>query len=215
MSTLLAASALSPLFLSRVDFGVSDWTRVGNIGQAYGAASSVLSALALAGVSLSVVMQARQNHVARVEAEKTLRVMMTKLAMSDDDLSQMWWSGVSSDSDAERKQMLYADLMLLQWQTAWQIGELPDDSLRAHAEEMFSAQPVVQKFWSQVRLHRIHVRHGAADDRFSRIIDEAYTVARRPDQQPGFLFRDVYGAPGKDQTTEDTVDQQDGPASAP
>lgn len=200
-TVLLVTSVLSPVLLSRVDFGVTDWARVGNIGQAYGAASSALSALALAGVSVSVFMQARQNHIARVQAVKQLRVMLTRLALSDADLGEMWWSGVSSESDTERKQMLLADLMLLHWQTAWQISEMSDDSVRAHAGELFRAQVAAGRFWSQVRLHRTNVPHSEADNRFSRLIDDAYravstpaTGADRSGAGERFLFRDAYDA---------------------
>jgi hypothetical protein len=171
---ILAAAAVSPWLLASVDFGISDWARVGNIGQAYGAASSILSALALAGVSVSVALQARQNHAARVQADKQMRVMLTKLAMADPDLSAVWWDGVRSDSDVDRKRMLFADLMLLQWQMAWEVGELPEASLQEHAAEKFRNVEAVRRFWSQVRLHRTNMRHSSSDDRFSKIIDQSF-----------------------------------------
>lgn len=137
----------------------------------------MLSALALAGVSVSVALQARQNHAARVQADKQMRVMLTKSAMADPDLSTVWWDGVRSESDVDRKRMLFADLMLLQWQMAWEVGELPEASLREHAEEKFRDVEVVRRFWSQVRLHRINMRHSSSDDRFSKIIDQSFIAA--------------------------------------
>jgi Family of unknown function (DUF6082) len=171
---LLGLSAFSPLLLAHVDFGDADWSRAADIGQAYGAASSILSALALAGVSWTIVMQLRQNQIARVQAEEQLRVMMTRLAMSDSDLCEVWWMGGDAVSDTERKQMLFADLILIQWQTAWQIGELPDDGLRAHLGQLFRELPVARRFWAQTRPHRMNIRHSPADNRFSKIVDDVY-----------------------------------------
>src|SRR5215469_12947531 len=52
---------ISPLLLRQIAriHGVN-WTMLGNVGQTYGAASALLSAIALIGVSASLVIQGRQ-----------------------------------------------------------------------------------------------------------------------------------------------------------
>jgi hypothetical protein len=97
--------------------------------------------------------------------------------------------------------MLFADLILLRWQTAWEVGELSEAGVRQHAEERFRGVPVVAKFWSQVRLHRTHVRHSEPEDRFSKIIDDVYAAVVQsgtPPTQPSaenqrFSYAKAYG----------------------
>ena len=48
-----------------------DWRHLADIGQAYGAASAIFSALAVAGVAAGLVYQARALRLARVQAIRT------------------------------------------------------------------------------------------------------------------------------------------------
>ncbi len=70
MSSLVA---LSPLMLERLDGQAQDWERLSFIGQTYRAASAILSVLALIGVSVSLLLQARE---AKATREQALRMLL-------------------------------------------------------------------------------------------------------------------------------------------
>ena len=59
---ILSLVLISPLYLRQLSQlrGI-DWTKLSNVGQTYGAASAILSAVALVGISLSLLVQARQG----------------------------------------------------------------------------------------------------------------------------------------------------------
>jgi hypothetical protein len=61
--------AVSPLALDI--FGNSPaWTQRSEIGQTYGAAAALLSVLALVGISISLILQAREAKIAREYASR-------------------------------------------------------------------------------------------------------------------------------------------------
>ncbi|BCY09579.1 DUF6082 family protein [Actinoplanes sp. L3-i22] len=83
LGTALCAG-LSPLALAAVgDLIAEDWVRLGNIGQAYGAASAIFSALALAGVTASLVYQARSVGQHRVQAVREQHADILNMICAD------------------------------------------------------------------------------------------------------------------------------------
>jgi hypothetical protein len=58
---VLGSILLSPLLLRQIaKLGGVDWAKLSNIGQTYGAASAILSALAVGGVAISLFLQANR-----------------------------------------------------------------------------------------------------------------------------------------------------------
>src|SRR5690242_93952 len=89
---VLAAIALSPLALlafKRTN-GV-DWTRLSEIGQTYGAASAVVSALALGGVALSLFLQTRQSRAEQVQAIRGIHTELVRMELEDLPLYLPCW----------------------------------------------------------------------------------------------------------------------------
>ena len=67
LTVLLLLILVSPLFLRTLAraHGIN-WSQLSDIGQTYGAASAILSGVALVGVSLSLMVQARQAKAERI-----------------------------------------------------------------------------------------------------------------------------------------------------
>ena len=65
----LTLVTLSPFALRVIIFlpGIN-WVKLSNVGQTYGAVSALVAALALAGVAISIAMQAREARYNRWEA---------------------------------------------------------------------------------------------------------------------------------------------------
>ena len=65
---VLGLILLSPLLLRQIaTLGGVDWTKLSDIGQTYGAASAILSALAVGGVAISLFLQANQGRANQVQ----------------------------------------------------------------------------------------------------------------------------------------------------
>jgi hypothetical protein len=87
----LVAVLLTPLGLQWIGHRPGhDWPLLGNVGQAYGAASAILAALALVGVVASLVLQARE---AKVSREQALRALHTEAHL--EVLARQFFQGAS------------------------------------------------------------------------------------------------------------------------
>lgn len=73
--------AVSPIALDLFGGSVNSWARRGDIGQTYGAAAALLSVLALGGVAVSLVLQARESKANREHASRLIHTDLLKMAM--------------------------------------------------------------------------------------------------------------------------------------
>ncbi|MGW0502938.1 DUF6082 family protein [Micromonospora sp. NPDC003241] len=79
---ILAAVLLSPAGLLWIGERPGyDWSLLGNVGEAYGAASAILAGLALMGVAISLIIQAREAKAAREQALRALHTDLLKMAI--------------------------------------------------------------------------------------------------------------------------------------
>jgi uncharacterized membrane protein len=63
----------SPMALRAFDHGRQvDWSRLSDIGQTYGAVSAIVAAVALLGVTVSLVIQGREAKAARQTAQQAI-----------------------------------------------------------------------------------------------------------------------------------------------
>jgi hypothetical protein len=82
-----ALTALSPLALREMThLSNIDWEQLSYVGQTYGAASALLSALALTGIALSLTLQARELRTARKDSERNHHFRLMEMAMTSPGL---------------------------------------------------------------------------------------------------------------------------------
>ncbi|GAA2714941.1 hypothetical protein Apa02nite_096800 [Actinoplanes palleronii] len=137
----------------------ADWTRWSNVGEAFGAVNSVVSALAVAALLITWTLQSRDLAVQRrilEDAQLVLRrsadvgvrnshVMLTRMAIEDPNLAAVWPNHGRTDPVVQAQHM-YANLLI---QHAW----LQCTTGLATREEMISnlrflfASPKVRDFW--------------------------------------------------------------------
>jgi hypothetical protein len=80
----LVAVLLTPLGLQWIGHQPGhDWSLLSDVGQAYGAASAILAALALVGVVASLVLQAREAKASREQALRALHTDLLKMAIDE------------------------------------------------------------------------------------------------------------------------------------
>jgi Family of unknown function (DUF6082) len=85
-----ALVGLTPVALTVFRGDQTNWERLSYIGQTYGAASALLSALALVGIAVTLVLQARDTKVSREQGQRILHVGLLKMAM-DNPLYRRCW----------------------------------------------------------------------------------------------------------------------------
>src|SRR5450755_2004474 len=79
---IAALVAVSPLALRMIgSLPGMDWARLSNIGQTYGAASALLTGLALIGVAASIVFQVRAIQAGRVQSSREHHAHLVEMAL--------------------------------------------------------------------------------------------------------------------------------------
>lgn len=189
---LLAVSliGISPLALGLFHGATTQWERLSFIGQTYGAASAVISVLALVGVVLTLIYQARETKRAREETRRQAIGDLLKMAMDDPDLDECWGPVPEPDDPKNRKQQLYTNMIVAAWEMSFEMGAIPEHRLRYASNEMFRGR-VGREYWRNAREGRISTSANRRERRFHQILDEEYQKIVGPeDSIPSALESD-------------------------
>jgi hypothetical protein len=168
--------AASPAALELYGGATGEWERLSFIGQTYGAASAVLSVLAVIGVVVTLRLQARETKLAREEARRQAIADLLKMAMDDPDLSECWGPTGLSDPPKVQRQQIYVNLIVSEWRQSYESKALPERRLRRIANEMFQGEPG-RSYWRGARENRLSTSGSGAERRFHEILDEEYRHA--------------------------------------
>jgi len=185
MGTIIAAIAflalivLSPFALRvlATSFGL-DWSNLANIGQTYDAVSALITALALGGVVISLLYQARDVRAARSQAIRTFQFELIRMELEDPDL--MWASGapwgmaIPADHRVLRRH-LFAHMWLSFWEDQFLLNEMSAKSVRLAVRELFNGNPA-REYWESAGDGRLSSNEGRILQ-FLRIVDEEYRSA--------------------------------------
>lgn len=177
--TAVALIGLSPIALGVFHGPTDKWERFSFIGQTYGAASAIVSVLALVGIVLTLSYQARETKLAREETRRQAIGDLLKMAMDDPDLDECWGPVPESDDPKTRKQLLYTNMIIAEWSLSFGTRALPEARLRVIANEMFQGQ-VGRDYWRNAREARLSTSASHRERRFHEILDEEYKRAEPP-----------------------------------
>lgn len=87
------------------------------------------------------------------------------------------WGPVEDSADPKaRKQLIYTNMIVTQWGTAFRAGSTPPDRLRRNATEMFRGA-VGRDYWAKARQSRLSAPGSRSEQRFNQILDGAYRDA--------------------------------------
>ena len=177
---LLALVALSPFALRRVaTLREMNWARLSDIGQTYGGVSALLTALALGGVVLSLLYQARDVSIAREQARRASHNELLKIELEDPfymrALGAPWGMNIKTDYDSLRA-FNFVNMWVSFWDSRYQLHEMSDKEIRyVAARELFNGK-TGREYWSAIRSARLQISQGRSL-RFARILDEEYHKA--------------------------------------
>ncbi|GAA4624554.1 hypothetical protein GCM10023196_025160 [Actinoallomurus vinaceus] len=185
---------VSPLALDVFHGSASHWNRLSSIGQTYGAASAVLSVLAVIGVAVTLVLQARDSRSIRLQAIRESHTRLLEMAMNDPELNKVWGPSGLSDPFVQQRQSMYANMIVSQWEMSYATRTLTDDHLRLLAAEFLSGT-IGRDFWTLARRARLDTSESKLNRRFHEIIDEEYrrllNTPAMPPPEPGELHNNA------------------------
>jgi len=140
---MAVASPVALAWLSRLSL---DWANLANIGEAYGAASAILSGMALAGIVVSLAIQWRQNRINQMYGVAQRHLELVKLALDDPRYLYVDGDDVASDPNAKLK--VYANLLVGHWAMAWDLGFMREQTLRRSAQRLFGSG-IARSWWAR------------------------------------------------------------------
>jgi hypothetical protein len=183
---VLAALALvlaSPLALTRLDEGAGDrdWRRLSEIGQTYGAVSALLSALALGGVLVSLLLQRQSARLDREQAQRALHVELMRMAIESPELQDCFGPFGDGLSELERRQWTYINQVVLLSEMRFEVGGVDEAWVRGSASELFGS-PISRRWWAYVRERRTTSTRRRR--RLHEILDEEWQTATQRAQDP-------------------------------
>lgn len=177
---IIVLIALSPLALEFVaDRRRVDWTRLGNVGQAYGAISAILSAFALVAVAISIALQAKESLANRRQVNRSIHMRLAELAMSDPVYMRCWGPGADKVSHDESRRTQFLNLMVSFWYMQWELRDVSDQGLRSMAADNLFHTDAGRSFWLDQREQWTANSVGSRLNRFREVLDEALASALR------------------------------------
>jgi hypothetical protein len=180
----LAFILFSPLLLNQLTHTSSiDWTRLSNIGQTYGAASAILSGIALIGISLSLLIQSRQAKAERIRITRERHIELLRIVLDAPDIYGPV-IGFQPRPTVDSRQFLFSTMWVNYARIGFQMGVLTEEILHEdvfgpafRSEPMRSWWIAVRKYWSG------NLVQDRKERRFVQIIDEEYRKALMKDPQ--------------------------------
>lgn len=179
----IALIGLSPYGLGLFTGATGHWERLSFIGQTYGAASALLAVLALIGVAMSLVFQARESRAMREHAIRDANTEMLKMAMEDPDYAECWGGNLTAGDPREQRQSMYVNMILTQWEMGYETGTVGETHIRAVAARLFEGR-VPWEFWLRAREIRLKTAESRRAKRFQQMIDEEFQRVPEPPPLP-------------------------------
>ncbi|MDP4500621.1 DUF6082 family protein [Nonomuraea turcica] len=129
----------------------SRWALLSEVGQAYGSVAALISAAALAGVALSVDMQARTTRIAALQGLRTRQFEIARLVIENPALAQVEgevWRGHHDDFRFQSHVVI--NQWIAHWLTMYDLGLIDQDTLRGVVRRLFRGQ-LGRSFWIDSR----------------------------------------------------------------
>ncbi|XVV10825.1 DUF6082 family protein [Actinoplanes sp. CA-131856] len=173
-AALILASPLLLLFLSSA--GNFDWVLLGNIGQAYGLASALVSSVALVAVARTLTAQMTQNKVGQSQAFREMQAQVARFSFDfpEDTLGMV--GATTKEEFAAAKANIFRTFYARVFCDGLEMGEYTEWDIRNEfAPGLFSTEGG-RNWWRWARPGWVDAHIGTSDARlrFGRILDDVF-----------------------------------------
>ena len=169
------------------------WSRLADVGQAFGALDSVLSGLAFAALVVTLWIQFRELRLQQTElrqqrdaiersnaelrrsAEANMRMLhfeLIRMSIDEPRLADVWPHPAAIAGSADRRQFIYANLVFQHVSLGMRVAGEPDEAVRRQLRHLFGS-PVMREYWRLTAEERAALLPAAGEEsRIARIGDE-------------------------------------------
>lgn len=174
---VLALVAASPLALRSLGaLHKLNWIQLSYIGQTYGAASALLTGLALIGVAGSIILQARAVNVSREQSSREHHAHLIEMSLKDPVYQRAWGQDPSRFPPDALRQRGYLNLIVSHWQRDYRFNGYAENALRINLARLFRGE-AARLWWADTGDYRRASAQDRRDKRFCRIVEEEYRKA--------------------------------------
>ena len=170
--------ALSPLALEKLGLiKGANWARLSNIGQTYGAASALLTALALLGVADRSCSRRERFAWTWAQSSGELQLHLAEMSMNDPVYQRCWAVDPASYPTRDGwRQQVFLNLVFSYWERDFVMGGITEYTLRALLMDVFRGE-AARRFWATVHEARMAYSKNWANRRFCQVANEEYYKA--------------------------------------
>jgi len=137
--------------------------------------AAIISALSLAGVTVSLLLQAKQARISQSEALRTRHFELFRLAYEHSDLGRVW-SEQDPPFPTEWRKHTYTNQIMMYFRMSHAMGESTDWEIREHAARLFSTI-VGREFWARAGPLYLTTSRSRAHRKFCQLVQEEFERA--------------------------------------
>jgi Family of unknown function (DUF6082) len=170
----------------------ADWSKWSDVGQSFGALSSIISGLALVVVVATARVQFREMRNSRKELEEQshsmnnnhaelrrtvdahhgmLHLQMLRMAIEDPSLTQVWPPFIPGLPPEINRQYLYANVIYQFHWTSLRLGNHTDEQVISSLRYLFTSQ-LMRDYWRAAEYARTSLESGSPEFLFAQKVDE-------------------------------------------
>jgi hypothetical protein len=146
---VVALIGLSPLALALIDTDRVDWNRLSSIDQSYGAVSAILSAAAVGGVVITLILQSEQSKDNRRFAIREVHRDLLRMAIERPALLAAWGQDPTQEI-GNPSLVVYTNLILNYYILNYESDTTSLDDLRTHLQFMAQSE-WTRRYWAATR----------------------------------------------------------------
>lgn len=148
-----------------------DWSKWSDVGQTFGALSSIISGLALAVVVVTARIQVHEMQRSAAAELSTLHLEIIKLSINDDELAEVWPELLPGISPKLNRQFLYANIIYQFHWTTLQLEKATDAEVLGSMRYLFTS-PLMRQYWGAAERGRTSLAPGSPEQLFAKKLDE-------------------------------------------
>ena len=175
----------APLGMEWIAKASRDWVRLGNVGQAYGGVSALISAIALVGVVGSLLIQVRQHSLDRITLMRGRQAQIYATVRKDPEL---YWPviGYDFDNDDSVRRQTFIREYFHWFAVGYLTGLFPEETLREETLPRFFRYQENRDFWEMANRYWAMDPSNRRRQIFVRIMNEE--LARAKMTGPGLIL---------------------------
>jgi hypothetical protein len=195
VSIVLATIVFFPVAIYHFASRDLDWPFLSQVGEAYGGASALLSALAIWGVVASLILQYRQHRAAVLHNLGQRHYDLVRFTVEHPAFAVSWGEDSNVDDYEYRS---FCNLIMTHWLTLWRLREFDERSLRASCDRLFRNR-VPRLYWAEVGEKWI-AAPTQRERRFLQVVNASFAAADAAgpaDREPGGMVPPIANEPFK------------------